>query len=476
MSLGLISALTEDESEDDAGIPFRPVEERRPAPKLKGSKNTKAAAVARAGGATTTTERIQGEVIASLKKKERSQQNLNVALKTQDDVRTVMDNVGKMTNEEIFSEEGFQGTQAALASNPDVPQMTKEVYFNKFAPNSVRRRALTAQLAAIPVGTPLPQATLDQLKSAGIDNPSQYMAINVNVKDTSIFGSFKRAAMAQAAAGDKRTPFFTFGKILNQRQARAEQTQAAINEAAESFSKAEFKVESETLTKLQKVPKGEEALTTAQRISNIRGLRKDLNKGLKTISALNEFHNNILDFSDPKKAKRTFRLGENGDIITVTAKRTFQNVRDIGLLFSFIKMLDPDSTVRESEITLTDSATPKAHRMKLLYDQAVAGTLMTEEMRNGILSAANTAMRNAGAPLVDDANSVRDIARRFKLDPDLIVGGKVRALVDKVELLNKGFAEIEGEGVSPTPSAQEGAVAIDLDKFSFGIEPDPVAN
>jgi len=196
--------------------------------KVKNKKNSKAAGAARAAGAQTVIEKsLQANVDHMQVLSEKKDQEFQ-ALNAQSNLNTLMDRLGDLSPEELFSEETFQNAQRLL------PSLNRETYFNSLAPNSARRKMLTKQLSALPVGTPLPQQTLDQLRGVGINKPNKYMSLTTLAPQSSILGAVQRTAIGQAESGDSKSPLFAAGKSL-------QSNESAIQEARESAIKSEGK-------------------------------------------------------------------------------------------------------------------------------------------------------------------------------------------------------------------------------------------
>ena len=84
------------------------------------------------------------------------------------------------------------------------------------------------------------------------------------------------------------------------------------------------------------------------------------------------------DFSDVKASYRniaTLGKGKNG-------------ITDVATIYSFIKLIDPGSVVRNEEIKLSANANPLAQRIALAWNNAKSGRLSTEQMNKEILGAA----------------------------------------------------------------------------------------
>ena len=91
---------------------------------------------------------------------------------------------------------------------------------------------------------------------------------------------------------------------------------------------------------------------------------------------------------------------------------------DIAIMFNFMKMLDPDSVVREGEQVLIKNAKSYPSRVVTMFQNAQAGVIMTKDQREDILNITNGLMEQA----VGNYNSVYDqyanIAEKSNLNVD----------------------------------------------------------
>lgn len=79
---------------------------------------------------------------------------------------------------------------------------------------------------------------------------------------------------------------------------------------------------------------------------------------------------------------------------------------DLSLVFSFMKLLDPGSTVREGEFSTAQNSASVPERVRGLYNRLVRGERLTEEQRRDFLSQARAQFdqaRNRQQRLIDDA-------------------------------------------------------------------------
>ena len=284
---------------------------------------------------------------------------------------------------------------------------------------------VTRQLSSLPVGTPLPEQTLQELKNLGIDNPNKYMSISVMAPSNTIVGALQQTAVSQAEARDISAPLFSVGQGIKRQQ-------EAINAASSDYFKDEAMkriADIKSITRLKEVDK---PLNRNQKANLSVKLSDGLKKDTKTMDTLFEFWQNIQDMSDPNTAKQTVRV--DGDkVFKVDSEHSFQNVRDIGLLYSFIKMLDPDSVVREGEIKISDSAKGALQSLGIGINKIFTGETLDKRQRAGILSVANTSLLNGTKFLEDSIDLVDAQIEEFGLNRRAVVGKKAEKMLSEIK-------------------------------------------
>lgn len=88
-------------------------------------------------------------------------------------------------------------------------------------------------------------------------------------------------------------------------------------------------------------------------------------------------------------------LKESGDFVTIrdardailSVNRDQTPAADMAMIFSYMKMLDPSSTVREGEYANAQNTAGWTERARGLYNQAASGRILTERQRKEFISA-----------------------------------------------------------------------------------------
>jgi hypothetical protein len=90
---------------------------------------------------------------------------------------------------------------------------------------------------------------------------------------------------------------------------------------------------------------------------------------------------------------------------------------DMALIFGYMKLLDPGSTVREGEYATAANAGSIPERVQALYNKAKDGTALADEMRSDFLNRAQSLYGNSEKQYDTLTKQYQKIAERRGLDP-----------------------------------------------------------
>jgi hypothetical protein len=94
---------------------------------------------------------------------------------------------------------------------------------------------------------------------------------------------------------------------------------------------------------------------------------------------------------------------------------------DISIVFSFMKMLDPISVVREGEQATVRNAAGIPDRIRNIYNKALTGEGLAPDQRQDILNQAKTLYDKASEQQERNSKTYINISERSGLDPNLVV-------------------------------------------------------
>jgi len=99
---------------------------------------------------------------------------------------------------------------------------------------------------------------------------------------------------------------------------------------------------------------------------------------------------------------------------------------DLAMIFNYMKMLDPGSTVREGEFATAQNAGGIGDRIRAQYNQVISGQRLVQDQRSDFLNRSSVLY---GAQLESQrqlAKGYEDIARDFGLNSSAITGGIIQ--------------------------------------------------
>ena len=94
---------------------------------------------------------------------------------------------------------------------------------------------------------------------------------------------------------------------------------------------------------------------------------------------------------------------------------------DIGLIYGFMKMQDPGSTVREGEYATAEQSAGVSERIRVQYNKALSGEKLSPEMRAEFLKTAQQAAKEADNRVRRVATDMIPLMTRRGVDPSEVV-------------------------------------------------------
>lgn len=107
-------------------------------------------------------------------------------------------------------------------------------------------------------------------------------------------------------------------------------------------------------------------------------------------------------------------------------KATSENTgaSDIALIFNYMKMLDPGSTVREGEFATAQNSGGIPAMVTAAYNQAIDGQRLTPDQRTNFLSQATQQYQGASELFTQRAQQYKELATQYGFKPERIVQGE----------------------------------------------------
>ncbi len=91
---------------------------------------------------------------------------------------------------------------------------------------------------------------------------------------------------------------------------------------------------------------------------------------------------------------------------------------DMSLIFGYMKMLDPTSTVREGEYATAQSAAGVPERILTLYNKAKDGEILGPDQRKDFINQADKLYKSSEGQQKKNVTIHKKLAKQYKVDPD----------------------------------------------------------
>ncbi len=206
-----------------------------------------------------------------------------------------------------------------------------------------------------------------------------------------------------------------------------------------------------------------EKANISKAIVDWQNMNPDINKQLARAVILGKGQTLPTALQSPEEIKRTDELRKEYEgVANTTGTRkvitSYDQIKDmvnnpsgpgdIGLVYTFMKALDPTSTVREGEYATAKNAGPKSLMLQRWYNKLVDGEMLTPEDREKFLSTATQLAKSSMKQQEQINAQYSKIARAANLDDSQIITVQVPAELssnkptskrdDYINLLMKG--------------------------------------
>lgn len=127
---------------------------------------------------------------------------------------------------------------------------------------------------------------------------------------------------------------------------------------------------------------------------------------------------------------------------------------DMALIFNYMKMLDPGSTVREGEFATAANTGGLPATVVNLYNSAKDGQMLTSKQRNNFISQAKEQFNSATVSQNKRLDEYEKLGSRYGLDRgDVIVSETKQETVDPVVFTNAQYGDVTEDDIQETMRA-----------------------
>jgi hypothetical protein len=176
--------------------------------------------------------------------------------------------------------------------------------------------------------------------------------------------------------------------------------------------------------------------------------RKERTRNAEHLDKLNKEKNDL-----ENKMSKDFMKGSK---VLVDTRDAYSRIRvsaqdpsaagDLSMIFNYMKMLDPGSTVREGEFATAQNAAGVPERVRAFYANILRGERMTPPQRNDFLTRAEKIYDTIYANHRKFERQWRERADRAEVDPEDVIMDLTPAPLDDDDKLKIGDIETDGEG------------------------------
>lgn len=149
---------------------------------------------------------------------------------------------------------------------------------------------------------------------------------------------------------------------------------------------------------------------------NIRQLDKDLSKQNTKFGQEKDLRSEVdkqsVNFNLSKDAYNRISAIKNGPQTAAS---------DMALVFSYMKMLDPGSTVREGEYATAKNTTGIPDRILNSYNKAIDGQFLSDNQRSEFFNTSTNIFNKVLKTHNDSMRNYKKLAEKYELDPDKVV-------------------------------------------------------
>lgn len=175
-----------------------------------------------------------------------------------------------------------------------------------------------------------------------------------------------------------------------------------------------FQAEQKALDRAAEDARSRRSTATTLRAAEIQaGATRENQRGTREDKMLDDFARDTKDFAAMDDAYHK--------MVSARGAKTPQS--DMALMYSYVRMLDPGSVVREGEYATAANAASVPERVRSAYNKVVGGGLLSDSQRDGFIQAA-TRVRSSVEPRRQELiGRYRTRAARRGIDPELFSMG-----------------------------------------------------
>lgn len=154
----------------------------------------------------------------------------------------------------------------------------------------------------------------------------------------------------------------------------------------------------------------------------------------ETVQAKTVFDQSSKLRQEISKVSSTFKAVEDASARIKASAKDPSAAGDLALIFSFMRMQDPTSTVREGEFATAQNATGVPERVRNIWNRVLAGERLGDEQRKDFLNTADKLFKEAKDINEKRVNTIIDIGDQLGIEKSLLVGREEEEQQDLTQL------------------------------------------
>ncbi len=338
---------------------------------------------------------------------------------------TDQDKSGAVTaNVQELIRQGVEKKKAKLTPPPTIPLQQMTELGNKF-----KTKAMPQPQAPI---APIPQPVQEQAAPQQAQPPQQDI-MKVMSSSGAELGKFLNKPQGMRALSMFMRP--DAAMLLNQ---KADQKEVAQAQAAAAKAKESTKYKPEYIKNV-----GIFDPNTKQVIPGTTP--KDL--GTPSLEPAEQFKQEEKLRAQHQNLAKDFVKIRDAQARIVESAKDPSAAGDLALIFNYMKVLDPGSTVREGEFANAQNSGSVDNRTRALYNQVTKGERLSPAMRKDFVNRADRLFKGQKAQYDKSSTQYKKLAKAYNLDPARVV-------------LDLGIAQVpqpqqSGAQITPEQAAEE---------------------
>jgi len=142
---------------------------------------------------------------------------------------------------------------------------------------------------------------------------------------------------------------------------------------------------------------------------------------------------------------KDFRLVNDAYSKITASAEDNSGASDMALIFNYMKMLDPGSTVREGEYATAEQATGVPGQVINMYNKALSGAFLNDTQRADFTSTSKRIYESQAENYNQSVGKYRELATEYDFDPDRIVK-PIKGLGEETKTVaGKTYVKVKGE-------------------------------